>query len=141
MIVCLVEVIDSASNYMVPVRHSDSTVRYTDQLKRMLFYLITSRVFIVAVQFKAESTISSTQLKPTEHSLTICRYSERLVSILDEKIAATVALRLRENSESGMSGGLPSPALEKGEVVGYSVTDANSVVVNTDVSYNQAEYQ
>lgn len=37
------------------------------------------------------------------------QYSERLVSILDEKIAATMALRVRENSESGMSGGLASP--------------------------------
>lgn len=39
------------------------------------------------------------------------QYSERLVTILDEKIAATVALRVRENSESGMSGRSASPVL------------------------------
>jgi len=43
------------------------------------------------------------------------QYSERLVSILDEKISASVALRMRKSSESGMSGGLSSPALEKEE--------------------------
>jgi hypothetical protein len=37
------------------------------------------------------------------------QYSERLVTILDEKIAATVAMRVRENSESGLS--LASPTL------------------------------
>ncbi|KAJ4297902.1 hypothetical protein N0V90_005801 [Kalmusia sp. IMI 367209] len=41
------------------------------------------------------------------------QYSERLVTILDEKISASVALHVRENSESGMSGGLASPALEQ----------------------------
>ncbi|KAF2017418.1 WD repeat protein-like protein [Aaosphaeria arxii CBS 175.79] len=41
------------------------------------------------------------------------QYSERLVNILDEKIAASVALRVRENSESGASGGIASPALGK----------------------------
>ncbi|KAF2190746.1 WD40 repeat-like protein [Zopfia rhizophila CBS 207.26] len=43
------------------------------------------------------------------------QYSERLVSILDEKIAASVALRVGENSESGVSGGLASPALQMAE--------------------------
>jgi hypothetical protein len=42
------------------------------------------------------------------------QYSERLVSLLDEKIAHTVALRLRENSESGVSMGLASPVIERG---------------------------
>jgi WD40 repeat protein len=46
------------------------------------------------------------------------QYSERLVSILDEKIAASVALRVRENSESGISGGLASPALAEEEEEG-----------------------
>ena len=41
------------------------------------------------------------------------QYSERLVNMLDEKIAASVALRVREreNSESSLSIGLASPAL------------------------------
>jgi WD40 repeat protein len=40
------------------------------------------------------------------------QYSERLVTMLDEKIAAnvSVALRVRENSEAGLSSGLASPA-------------------------------
>ncbi|CAI6252287.1 unnamed protein product [Periconia digitata] len=45
------------------------------------------------------------------------QYSERLLSTLDEKIAASVAFRVRENSESGIStGGLVSPTLDAGEV-------------------------
>lgn len=42
-------------------------------------------------------------------------YSERLVTILDEKIAASMALRARENSDSGLSTAIASPALEKEE--------------------------
>jgi hypothetical protein len=52
----------------------------------------------------------------TRHSLTsYLEYSERLVTILDEKIAASMALRARENSESGVSTAIASPALEKEE--------------------------
>ncbi|KAF2865313.1 WD domain-containing protein [Massariosphaeria phaeospora] len=40
------------------------------------------------------------------------QYSERLVSMFDERIAASVAVRARENSESGLSAGLMSPALD-----------------------------
>jgi hypothetical protein len=43
------------------------------------------------------------------------QYSERLVNMLDEKIAASVALRVRQNSESGVSWGRASPALEQHE--------------------------
>ena len=45
------------------------------------------------------------------------QYSERLVSILDEKIAASMALRVRENSESGLSTGLASPDFEREEKI------------------------
>ncbi|KAF1962740.1 WD repeat protein-like protein [Byssothecium circinans] len=41
------------------------------------------------------------------------QYSERLLSTLDEKIAATVAFRMRENSEGGISTGLASPVLDR----------------------------
>ncbi|KAF2728591.1 WD40 repeat-like protein [Polyplosphaeria fusca] len=46
------------------------------------------------------------------------QYSERLVSMLDERIAASVALRVRENSEGGMSGGPTSPAMERSDEQG-----------------------
>ncbi|ORY12352.1 WD domain-containing protein [Clohesyomyces aquaticus] len=42
------------------------------------------------------------------------QYSERLVSMLDERIAASVAtMRVREDSESGLSGGMKSPVLDR----------------------------
>jgi hypothetical protein len=40
------------------------------------------------------------------------QYSERLVNILDEKIAASLAIKIRENSESGWSGVMTSPTFE-----------------------------
>ncbi|KAF1999107.1 WD repeat protein-like protein [Amniculicola lignicola CBS 123094] len=43
------------------------------------------------------------------------QYSERLVTMLDEKIAASVALRARESSEADISGGLASPAIQEEE--------------------------
>jgi hypothetical protein len=70
------------------------------------------------------------------------QYSERLVSILDEKIAASVAYRIRENSESGMSSGLASPALiieeddrvslEKGDRAGEGSRNDNVNTKSTD---------
>jgi len=66
------------------------------------------------------------------------QYSERLVSILDEKIAASFALRVRENSESGVSGGMASPALveeeeeEEEEVRGRPMKDDNAGEEPTD---------
>lgn len=59
-----------------------------------------------------EKAKSSESLNETVMTKLLDQYSERLVSILDEKIAASVALRVRENSESGMSGGLASPAVD-----------------------------
>lgn len=41
------------------------------------------------------------------------QYSERLVNMLDEKIAASVAQRVRENSVSNFSEGLESPGIEQ----------------------------
>ncbi|KAF2200501.1 WD domain-containing protein [Delitschia confertaspora ATCC 74209] len=57
---------------------------------------------------KSKSVDESTMVKLLD------QYSERLVTMLDEKIAASVAMRMREreNSESAISIGTPSPARE-----------------------------
>lgn len=54
-------------------------------------------------------------------------YSERLLSTLDEKIAASLAYRMRENSESGIStGGLVSPTLDtKGDKAADKADEKN----------------
>lgn len=75
------------------------------------------------------------------------QYSERLVNILDEKIAASVALRVRENSESGMSGGLASPAQEKVEDTeregdrGAQESTTETKVGNTDMNVSPDKEQ
>ncbi|PVI07122.1 WD repeat protein-like protein [Periconia macrospinosa] len=63
-----------------------------------------------------EKVKSSDAFNETVMQKLLDQYSERLLSTLDEKIAASVAFRVRENSESGIStGGLVSPALDTGE--------------------------
>lgn len=62
-----------------------------------------------------EKAKSNDSLNETVMVKLLDQYSERLVSILDEKLAASVALRVRENSESGTSGGVATPAIEEEE--------------------------
>jgi WD40 repeat protein len=57
------------------------------------------------------------RVKPKEFDETVIvklldQYSERLVNMLDEKIAASVALRVRENSIGNFSDGAASPRLD-----------------------------
>ncbi|KAF2651962.1 WD repeat protein-like protein [Lophiostoma macrostomum CBS 122681] len=74
------------------------------------------------------------------------QYSERLVTMLDEKIAAnvSVALRVRENSETGLSSGLATPAVDGEDGYGReadrgtddstfsSISNAESIPPETD---------
>lgn len=67
-----------------------------------------------------EKVKSSDSFNETVMQKLLDEYSERLLSTLDEKIAASVAFRVRENSEGGISnGGLVSPILDtqEGKVV------------------------
>jgi hypothetical protein len=51
------------------------------------------------------------------------QYSERLVTMLDEKIAASVAQRVRENSVGNFSEGAESPSLEQSPNRGAETSD------------------
>lgn len=62
------------------------------------------------------------------------QYSERLVSILDEKIAASMAMRARENSESGLSVGLASPDFERDEKIETELAGDGGLVTGTGSS-------
>ncbi|KAL5413578.1 hypothetical protein PMIN04_009377 [Paraphaeosphaeria minitans] len=73
-----------------------------------------------AVGEKAKSNV---ELNETTIQKLLDQYSERLVSILDERISASVALHARHNSES--SGGLVSPMLpQEGNVTRSKEADA-----------------
>jgi hypothetical protein len=63
------------------------------------------------------------------------QYSERLVNILDEKIAASLAIRVREreNSEGGWSaGGMSSPTFERDDERGSRPLAKSHTAESTD---------
>ena len=61
------------------------------------------------------------------------QYSERLVSILDEKIAASVAQRVRENSVGNFSERAESPAIDRDDPPRSSTTDDDDTSVTSPV--------
>ncbi|KAF2639326.1 WD repeat protein-like protein [Massarina eburnea CBS 473.64] len=77
---------------------------------------LTSRV--VGEKMKSNGLLNETVMQKL-----LDQYSERLLVTLDEKIAASVAIRLRESSESGISNGLASPAFEKDDEKGMEKDD------------------
>lgn len=67
------------------------------------------------------------------------QYSERLVQMLDEKIAATIALQVRQNSDSGLSG--PNTAAGSGASGDETEkeTDNEASTTNTNATTSGAE--
>jgi hypothetical protein len=55
------------------------------------------------------------------------QYSERLVNILDEKIAASLAIRVRENSEEALSRDLASPTFARDDKNSRTLPGDNTV--------------
>lgn len=89
-------------------RLANSSETLTSELVREAERELALTARAVGEKAKSKNTVDETVMVKL-----LDQYSERLVTILDEKIAASVALRARENSESSMSVGLASPELGK----------------------------